>query len=267
MTLEASSAGLLQSSMMSDMGVKTIDIDGMPRGGPHASWLDRRLQTDCQEYLDRDDVDDDLKAQVVRSLDWVGNVFKEHERNTRLVLDEVADVADPAILELGAGHGALSRLILDQHPTATVTVTDLNPASVTTIAAGDLGHHPRATVEVMDATAIGRPDGSYDLAVFALSFHHLPPPQAVQVFAEGTRVAAKLLIIDLPRPPSLMHLVQLATMAPLAAVIPLVHDGLISSLRAYSRSALRALARCADPAIQVQFRNHGLGRQVIVASR
>jgi hypothetical protein len=35
-----------------------IDIDRMPRGGPDASWLDRRLQTDRLEYLDHDDVDD-----------------------------------------------------------------------------------------------------------------------------------------------------------------------------------------------------------------
>jgi hypothetical protein len=41
-----------------------IDIDRMP-GGPDASWVDRRLQTDRLEYLDRDDVDDRLKRQVV----------------------------------------------------------------------------------------------------------------------------------------------------------------------------------------------------------
>ena len=49
----------------------TLDIVSMPRGGPHASWLDRRLQTNRLEYLDRDDVDD-LKQKVVRSLDLAG---------------------------------------------------------------------------------------------------------------------------------------------------------------------------------------------------
>ena len=61
------------------------------------------------------------------------------------------------------------------HPTAQVTVTDIEPGSVAAIAAGDLGNHPRATVREMDATAIDAPDGYFDLAVFALSFHHLPP--------------------------------------------------------------------------------------------
>jgi SAM-dependent methyltransferase len=251
--------------MMSHMGVKIPDIDGMPRGGPDASWLDRMLETDCQEYLDRDDLDDALKRRVLRSLDWIGTVFKEHERNATLALAQVADVPDPAILELGAGHGALSRLILEWHPTATVTITDVDPASVTAIAAGDLGQHPRATVRVMDATAIDAADGSYDLAVFAMSFHHLPPRQAVRAIAEGTRVADKLLIIDLPRLPSLLHLVQLGTFAPLAALVPLAHDGFISSLRAYSRSALRALAAHAGPGIDVRLRNDLWGPQVVVA--
>jgi hypothetical protein len=39
-----------------------IDIDRMPGGGPDASWVDRRLQTDRLEYLDRDDVDDSVSS-------------------------------------------------------------------------------------------------------------------------------------------------------------------------------------------------------------
>ena len=64
----------------------------------------------------------------------------------------------------------------------------------------------------MDATDVDAADGTFDLAVFALSFHHLPPGLASRVIAEGTRVADKLVIIDLPRPPSPLHLLRLATM-------------------------------------------------------
>ncbi len=228
------------------------DIDRMPRGGPDASWLDRRLQTDRLEYLDRDDVDD-RKRSIIRSLDRGERVFGIHRRLARIVLDEVTDVRDPRILELGAGHGGLSRALLSMHPTAQVTVTDIEPASVAAIAAGDLGSHPRATVREMDATAIDAPDGFYDLAVFALSLHHLPPRSAARVFAEGTRAADKLLIIDLSRAPSLLHLVMVALALPLT-IVPYWHDALISSLRAYSPSALRALARHADPAITLELR-------------
>ena len=239
------------------------DLAAMPRGGPDASCLDRMLQTDRLEYLDRDDVEDSVKAGVISALDRVGSVFREHDRNARLILEAVADVADPRILELGAGHGALSRRLLAEHPTAQVTVSDVDPESVAAMA--DIGSDPRAVVRRIDATAIDAGDGSFDLAVFALSFHHLPPTRAVRVLAEATRVASQFMIIDMARPPAPLHLLRLATMAPLAPFWPFAHDGLISSLRSYSPSAFRELAKRAG--VEVDIRPAGFGPQVVVATR
>ena len=252
---------------MDYMAAEIVDIDRMPRGGPDASCLDRLLQTDRLEYLDRDDVDERKKRSVIRALEWTGDVFGNTAKFARIALDEVADVPDPKILELGAGHGALSRTLLEWHPTAQLTVTDVEAASVKAIAAGELGDEPRATVREMDATEIDAPDRHFDLAVFVLSFHHLPPSMASRVIAEGTRAATKLLIIDLPRPPSPLHIVRLATMLPFAPWFPFAHDGLISSLRTYSPSALRALAEHADPAIDIELRGGLMNPQVVVASR
>jgi hypothetical protein len=252
---------------MDYMAREIVDIDRMPRGGPNASCLDRLLQTDRLEYLDRQDVDEEKKRSVIRALEWTGAVFGSTEKFARIALDEVADVPDPKILELGAGHGALSRTLLEWHPTAELTVTDVEAASVQAIVDGDLGAHHRATVREMDATAIDASDRHFDLAVFVLSFHHLSPTLASQVLAEGTRAAAKLLIIDLPRPPSALHIVRLATMLPFAPWLPFVHDGVISSLRTYSRSALRALATHADPSIDIELRSGLMSPQIAVASR
>jgi ubiquinone/menaquinone biosynthesis C-methylase UbiE len=251
---------------MDYMAAEIVDIDRMPRGGPDASCLDRLLQTDRLEYLDRDDVDEKKKRSVIRALEWMGDVFGNTGKFARIALDEVADVPDPKILELGAGHGALSRTLLEWHPTAQLTVTDVEAASVRAIAAGELGDHPRATVREMDATDIDAPDRHFDLAVFVLSFHHLPPPMASRVIAEGTRAATKLLIIDMPRPPSPLHIVRLATMLPFTW-FPFAHDGLISSLRTYSPSALRALAQHAGPLIDIQLRGGLAGPQIAVANR
>ncbi len=250
------------------MNTRTLDIVSMPRGGPDASWLDQRLQTNRLEYLDRDDVDH-LKRKVVQSLDRGGRRkrFGIYTKCARIALDEVAGVESPRILELGAGLGGLSEKLLDGHPTAQVTVTDIDPAFMTEVADGELGRHPRATVREMDATAIDAPDRSYDLAVFALSLHHLPPEMAARVFAEGTRVADKLLVIDLRRPPAPAHVLVLAAVLPFIRLVPLTHDGIISSLRAYSPSALSALARHADPSITVEFRTKRFGPTVAVASR
>ena len=250
--------------MMVHMGT---DIANMPRGGPDASCLDRLLQTDRPEYLDRNDVDPARKRSVVRALDRTGDLFGNHERFAYLALEEVADVPDPRILELGAGHGRLSAKLLEMHPTVRVTVTDVEPDSVAAIASGELGEDDRATVRPMDATDIDAADGSFDLAVFALSFHHLSPDLASRAIAEGTRVAGKLLVIDLPRPPAPLHVLRLAVMLPWAPFVPFVHDGVISSLRTYSPSALRALAAHADPAIDVELRGGLVSPQVLVASR
>jgi hypothetical protein len=64
-----------------------------------------------------------------------------------------------------------------------------------------------------------------------------------------------------------LHILRLAAMLPLAPVVPFVHDGVISSLRTYSPSALRALATHADPSIEVELRGGLLNPQVVVASR
>ncbi|STZ45961.1 type 11 methyltransferase [Mycolicibacterium gilvum] len=243
------------------------DITSMPRGGPRASCLDRLLETDRQEYLDREDADERVKRSVIRALQWSGETFGHQNRFAEIALAEIADVADPTILELGAGHGGLSRTLLDWHPTAQLTITDIASASVAAIAATDLGTHPRATVRQMDATALDAADGEFDLAVFVLSLHHLPPAAAARVIAEGTRAADKLLIIDLPRPPAPLHLLRLATMLPWAPLVPFVHDGVISSLRAYSPSALRALAAAAGPDIDIDLRGGMFSPQVAVATR
>ena len=254
--------------MMAYMDRTTHDIVGMPRGGPDASWLDRRLQTDRLEYLDRDDVDD-LKRKVIQALDRSGRrrFLGNYTLCARAALREVTGIASPKILELGAGLGGLSRKLLENHPAAQVTVTDIDPTFVAAVAAGDLGSHPRATVREMDATAIDAPDGYYDLAVFALSLHHLAPEPAAQVFAEGTRAANKLLVIDLRRWRPPLHLVVLALSLPFTGLIPVLHDAVISSLRAYSPSALTALAQYADPAITVEFRARPWGATAMVAGR
>ncbi|MEV5838753.1 class I SAM-dependent methyltransferase [Nocardia sp. NPDC052112] len=241
----------------------TVDpaIAKMPRGGPDASWLDRRLETDALEYTDRYDIPDEVKQTVISFLDETGTRNGQHEKFARTALGLVADSANPRILELGAGHGKLSAHILDLHPTATVTVSDLDPTSVANIADGTLGANPRAHTQVIDAIAIDATDGSYDLVVFASAFHHLPPATAGRAIAEATRVGKRFVVMDIPRPSPLVMIGMAVLAAPAAAVLAVVrptfrrviHDGAISVLRSYSRSAFIALGKTADPAMSIEF--------------
>jgi SAM-dependent methyltransferase len=235
-------------------------IARMPRGGPSASWLDRRLQTDALEYTDRYDVPDEVKQQVISALDRMGTRTGKHEKSARTALGVVADIPNPRILELGAGHGKLSAKILGLHPTATVTISDLDPTSVANISAGELGANPRVRTQVVDATAIDAEDDSYDLVVFAQAFHHLPPATAFRAIAEATRVGKRFLVIDLKRQRPLGLILTPLMMAPFAPVVltwpsvrPMMHDGFISVLRAYSRSAFVALGKAADNQMRIKF--------------
>ncbi|RMI32111.1 class I SAM-dependent methyltransferase [Nocardia stercoris] len=237
-------------------------IDTMPRGGPDASWLDRRLQTGRLEYLDRDDAQ--RRQRVVAFLDRVSTLFNDYDRNAHLVVGQLDGLRNPRVLELGAGHGGLAARVLDLHATATVTVTDLDPKSVAAIEAGPLGAHPRAIARVVDATAIDAPDRSYDLVVLAMTLHHLPPGLACRAIAEATRVGRRFLVLDVIRPPAIaLAVVPVLTLLPMVlivlifsspfAVLPILHDAYISVLRSYSRSAFIALGRAAGPAITVEF--------------
>lgn len=244
-------------------------IEAMPRGGPGASRLDRFLQTDRLEFTDRYDVSDAVKQRVVDALDRIGHRFGVFESNARLALELVAEVENPRILELGAGHGQLSARILELDPRVRVTATDLDPASVAVMAAGPLGSNPRATVRVTDGTAIQDADGSYDLVVWAAGFHHLPPGVAARAIADATRVGRRFLVVDGIRPsgpallvrillfPLMMLLIGALARLPLATIPPTLHDGLITRLRLYSVSAFEALAAAAGSNVSVEFRIEG----------
>jgi hypothetical protein len=80
------------------------DIASMAWGGPDASWLDRRFQTNRLEYPDRDDVDD-LKRTVVCSLGREGRLLGHHKKSAWTAVGEVANIRSPKILELGCGAG------------------------------------------------------------------------------------------------------------------------------------------------------------------
>lgn len=236
------------------------ELATMPRGGFDASWLDRRLETDRAEFTDRDDVPDSRKQNVITALDVLGERMNQHAELAQVALNVVTDIAHPRILELGAGHGRLTEQLVALNPRATVTVSDLDPVSVDNMARRFAPIQPGVRAEVIDATAIDKPDDSYDLVVFAQAFHHLPPSLAYAAIAEATRVGRKFLVLDLKRQRPLMILAAPLLMPILAllwtpwkTVPAAVHDGLISGLRAYSPSALASLGHAVDPRMSVEF--------------
>ena len=200
-----------------------------------------------------------IKRGVIGALDWTGTrVRRTRPQFAHIVLRRGRRRGRSEDPRTGRRPRRAVAQVLEQHPTADghrhrhqprLGGRRWPPATSATTRA-----RPCAT---MDATAIDAADGSFDLAVFALSFHHLPPGAGragLRRRHPGRRPSS--LIIDLPRPPSPLHLLRAGDRwLPLAPVVPFVHDGLISSLRCYSPSALRALGAHADPAIEVELRS------------
>ncbi len=206
-------------------------IAQMPRGGPNASWPDRRLQTEALEYTDRYDIDDDVKQAVISALDWTGSLMSQHVKHAQTVLELVKDIPNPRILELGAGHGKLSAKIVELHPSATVTISDLDPTSVANIAASELGNNPRVRTQVVDATAIDAEDDSYDLVI---DLKRASPQGLILTRLAMTPLAVAMIAVR----PSMRHV---------------MHDGFISALRAYSPAAFAALGQAVDPQMRIEF--------------
>jgi ubiquinone/menaquinone biosynthesis C-methylase UbiE len=77
-------------------------------------------------------------------------------------------------LEIGCGRGVGVQLILDRFGADTVVAFDLDPGMVERARARLAGYGDRVTLSVGDATAIDRPDASFD-AVFDFGIvHHVP---------------------------------------------------------------------------------------------
>ncbi|WP_437089502.1 class I SAM-dependent methyltransferase [Streptomyces sp. enrichment culture] len=235
----------------------------MPRGGPDAARWDRRFETSRAEYIDRPDTPEKGR-QVLRALDRFQRLTGGYRTFCRLTLAQARGVPDPRLLELGAGLGRLARYLTDRHPTARVTVSDVDPDVVERIRRGPVGAHPRVTPAVLDATRIDAPDGAFDVAVLTMTLHHLPAPGVVALLEEGTRVARRLLIIDGWRHPAGLAVAPLLW---LTGGLPHLHDGLISLRRLYGAQALHALAGACTPAVAVRTRFVPPGYLVAVATR
>lgn len=105
-------------------------------------------------------------------------------------------------LDVGAGTGELTRLILRRAPEASVVALDASPAM---LEAGKLGGDPRVEPRVGDANRTGLPPASLDGAASGFMLRHLPSFDVF--FAELSRIlkpGAMLVLLEAYYPPRLL---------------------------------------------------------------
>jgi ubiquinone/menaquinone biosynthesis C-methylase UbiE len=94
--------------------------------------------------------------------------------------------AAPAVLELAAGTGAVTRRLLSVLPAeARLVATDLNP-NMLAVAAAALGPDPRLAFAPADATALAYADGTFDAVFCQFGWMFFPDKRAAA--AEARRV-------------------------------------------------------------------------------
>ncbi|MDH7509949.1 MAG: methyltransferase domain-containing protein [Methanolinea sp.] len=103
---------------------------------------------------------DDFYGAAAWAADWPGN--------------------DPLVLDIGAGTGLLSALILGKFPLATLTLLDISEGMLEVARKRFLGC-PRVRFVVADYSRADLP-GKYDIVCSALSIHHLEHEDKRQLF-------------------------------------------------------------------------------------
>ena len=151
--------------------------------------------------------------QAQHAIDWIASNDQEpperdEELGALISLLPFTPTAPIRILELGAGHGVLTRLLLDRFARAQVIALDLSPVMVSEgqrrlSDAGD-----RVRFIEWDLERPGWPEqapGPFDAVVSSLAVHHLPRRQkallAREVYAH-LKPGGVLLHLDYVAPPS-----------------------------------------------------------------
>jgi len=103
-----------------------------------------------------------------------------HQYYGAAVWAAIAPDNNPAILDIGAGTGLMSALVLEKFPGATLTLLDISE-NMLALARQRFSHldHIRYVVSDYRRSPLG---GPYDLVISALSIHHLTRDDKRQLF-------------------------------------------------------------------------------------
>jgi tRNA (cmo5U34)-methyltransferase len=90
------------------------------------------------------------------------------------------------VLDLGAGTGLFSQLVLEKHPRAQFVLVDIAPKMLDLARERFAPHPDQFTYRVADYRECAEAD-AYDLIISSLSIHHLTDPQKASLFADAFR--------------------------------------------------------------------------------
>jgi ubiquinone/menaquinone biosynthesis C-methylase UbiE len=117
----------------------------------------------------------------------LATIFQEWRFRQPLV--EAVDAHPGAlVLEVGCGTATVSLLIQDRYPQAAVIATDIDGMMLAQAQRKAHSAHSPLALAQASADALPMADGSVDVVVSSLMFHHLPATQKKGMLAEVLRV-------------------------------------------------------------------------------
>ncbi len=110
----------------------------------------------------------------------------------RRIIQEIGDVAQARILDIGCGTGRLAQRLADGRPHTRVFAVDLSESMIRA-AHGHIAAHDRIHRAVADSEHLPFLDAAFDFVTCSNSFHHYPNQQAAlremhRVLAPGGRL-------------------------------------------------------------------------------
>ncbi len=232
------------------------------------AWLEREVDTDTVEYLDRDEHDQALKVRQIRWLHRQNIALRSYDRFLRLLSPAVHEAAlsrggAPArLLELGSGSGeltiALARLAERKGVPVEITGSDVVPAYVANANARAKAEGVTARFRELNAFALegALAPGEVDVAFIVQSIHHFSPGQLAMMIAQvGAAGARRFIGIDGRR--GLLLLGALPLLCSVSLDRYFVHDAFVSVRRLYAEAELELVASIAAPRARVEVTNDG----------
>lgn len=215
-----------------------------------------KQRSERQERIDTGDYTADEYRRFLREIAFINRHLGDRRALRRSVFQEIEErgLTEFSLLDVGAGSGELLRATAEWARStgrrARLAGIDLSPISPAAAASADGIAHVQG-----DARQLPLTDGSFDIVISSLFFHHLSDDDASRVLAEMRRVARETVyVIDLVRHPAAWILYRMMCSA--LSISRLVReDGSLSVMRGFTDGELSKIARNAGAVDAVERRS------------
>jgi SAM-dependent methyltransferase len=216
--------------------------------------LDRALRTSDNEYMDRLNLPESERLELVKALDRQNMMMQLYPRYVDILMPLINEVAEHKksevrVLELASGAGGLALALAEEvrHNKMDVRITgsDIVPAYIEQGNLLTTKNNLPLSFRLLNAFNLQELDnGEFDLVVMSQSLHHFTPGQLAVIIAQCSRLM-KTAFVGIDGYRSLLLTGGVPLIASLQGIGSFTLDGLTSARKFYSELELDIIAELA----------------------